>query len=100
MRKYGISYTLAAMYYDKLITCMICRKNPAIVDHCHITGKYRGPLCSFCNTIEGRIGRLNLYTNEEIEKYCENLSKYLKHALKLVKEIPYELDKNNINFSS
>ena len=84
MRKYGISRDLAEMYYDKLIICMVCRKNPAVVDHCHITGKYRGPLCSWCNITEGFIQKLELTTPEEIEKYCQNLAAYLKHALKIV----------------
>jgi len=42
----------------------------SLVDHCHVTGKYRGLLCNRCNTSLG-------FVNDDIE-LLENMVKYLK----------------------
>ncbi len=55
--KYGITIE----YFENLLLeqdylCKICNKEETSktrilsVDHCHVTGKVRGLLCSFCNT--------------------------------------------------
>lgn len=56
-RRYGISLK----YYEQILQdqgnkCAICvksRKRGLFVDHCHITNRVRGLLCSNCNSILG-----------------------------------------------
>lgn len=62
---YGISQeTFNSMYQSQKGKCRICsidisseigqtKKGKAHVDHCHVTGKVRGLLCTKCNTILG-----------------------------------------------
>lgn len=53
-REYGIT----ADEYDRLVAmgCSACGTNErrVVLDHCHATGKVRGPLCDRCNGILGR----------------------------------------------
>ena len=60
--RYGVSKeTLDQMYVDQQGKCAICNQfkteyNKAgglYVDHCHNTGKVRGLLCNYCNTLLG-----------------------------------------------
>jgi len=44
--------------------------NNLLVDHCHVTGKYRGLLCNRCNTSLG-------FVNDDIE-LLEKMVNYLK----------------------
>ena len=39
------------MYHDAKDICYICNKNCVnnVRDHCHKTGRYRGPACNICN---------------------------------------------------
>ena len=39
------------LYYDANDICYICNKNCVnkVRDHCHKTGRYRGPACNICN---------------------------------------------------
>ena len=78
-KKYGMSQE---KYYQLLEEqnngCKICgtteakhrSSNNLLVDHCHVTGKYRGLLCNRCNTSLG-------FVNDDIE-LLENMVKYLK----------------------
>jgi hypothetical protein len=62
---YGIDRdTLSSMYTDQDGCCAICgtgislisgktKKGKAHVDHCHVTNKVRGLLCTKCNTLLG-----------------------------------------------
>lgn len=62
---YGISIDdLNSMYTQQEGCCAICKtpislqsgktkKGKAHVDHCHVTGKVRGLLCTKCNTVLG-----------------------------------------------
>ena len=37
-------------------SCALCgRYNKLVIDHCHKTGKFRGLICSLCNSIIGRV---------------------------------------------
>jgi hypothetical protein len=58
-RKYGITLE----EYDRLMAmpCGICGITATdgariVLDHCHDTGKVRGPLCQACNTGIGKLG--------------------------------------------
>lgn len=65
LRNYGISYEdMCSMYTQQNGCCAICgksvslisgktKKGKAHIDHCHITGKVRGILCTKCNTLLG-----------------------------------------------
>ena len=39
------------LYHENNNTCHICSKTciNKVRDHCHETGKYRGPACRICN---------------------------------------------------
>ena len=39
------------LYHDANDICLICNKNciNKVRDHCHQTGRYRGPACNICN---------------------------------------------------
>tara|TARA_Y100000780_G_scaffold232443_1_gene263959 strand:+ start:4926 stop:5318 length:393 start_codon:yes stop_codon:yes gene_type:complete len=57
-REYAIryKYSLSEEEYDNLISqgCSICSsKNKVVMDHDHVTGSVRGPLCHKCNTALG-----------------------------------------------
>lgn len=79
-RKYGIEYdSYLSMLTEQGCKCKICQKtleefSPKAtkphVDHCHTTGKVRGILCCYCNTM------LGVY-NDDI-KIFENIINYLK----------------------
>ena len=77
MREYGISIE----DYDEILIeqehcCAICKKHQSefnkrlFVDHDHSTGRVRGLLCYFCNTILGQ-------ARDQIE-ILENGIKYLQ----------------------
>jgi len=62
--------------YNQETNCGICSKefnNDKVLDHCHITGSYRGALCRQCNASLGKLGddlnlvisRLKNYANKE-----------------------------------
>ena len=66
-------YGITIEEYDKMLIsqnngCAICGKETAYnsgekrlhVDHCHITGKVRGLLCSQCNTTLGHLESLGI----------------------------------------
>lgn len=54
-RLYGISLVeYKTMEYNQTGKCLICKEiKSLVVDHCHITGKVRGLLCSTCNRAMG-----------------------------------------------
>lgn len=64
---------LKSRYTD---TCECCGKDDRVmvIDHCHETGKFRGFLCSQCNTMIGQAG-------ESIE-VLKSTIKYLKRTNK------------------
>ena len=75
LKKYGIS----SLDYEKMFVaqnglCMICEKNKHLgrrrlhVDHCHVSGKIRGLLCSKCN---GSLGWFEIY-KAKIFSYLDN----------------------------
>ena len=85
MRWYWIEskYGMTKEKYNELLQqqnngCKICgateakhrSSNNLLVDHCHVTGNYRGLLCNRCNTSLG-------FVNDDIE-LLENMVKYLK----------------------
>lgn len=55
--RYGLTYEQYYVHLKKYQgMCHICRIKPGVaVDHCHITGKVRGVLCSMCNTGIGNL---------------------------------------------
>lgn len=85
MRWYWIEskYGMTKEKYHELLEeqnngCRICgateakhrSSNNLLVDHCHVTGKYRGLLCNRCNTSLG-------FVNDDIE-LLEKMVNYLK----------------------
>ena len=70
-------YKLTQEEYDNLLTfqnklCAICKKEKSHkhdwhIDHCHITGKVRGILCSRCNTLIGQSKESIATLNNAIE---------------------------------
>jgi hypothetical protein len=66
LRKYNIDYSsYEDMFNKQKGICLICRCDIALfgdkstvshVDHCHITGKVRGLLCNYCNSVLGVYG--------------------------------------------
>ena len=66
LRLYGIDRVEANELIKKQGGCAICQKSTsfggnssmqrAAVDHCHVTGKVRGILCTGCNTAIGKLG--------------------------------------------
>lgn len=81
MNLYNIPMDLlnAALGTEK---CEICSsgKNLAL-DHCHLTGAFRGVLCVKCNTLLGRLGD----TADGVLERVTMLLKYLKAGFKIVK---------------
>ena len=78
-RKYGITIDdYDQMFEDQNGDCCICEVNRAAlhkdlaVDHCHITGKIRGLLCTPCNTALGLFKDNEFIINKALE--------YLKKA--------------------
>lgn len=63
LRKYNIDYAVyEQMFIDQNESCLICeckielfgdKSVVAHVDHCHTTGKVRGLLCNYCNSVLG-----------------------------------------------
>ncbi len=58
MRKYGLTKAQReAMYASQDGRCAICGEHKSFskisTDHNHVTGKVRGLLCTFCNTLVG-----------------------------------------------
>ncbi len=60
-KKFGITpEEYDKMFFSQSGVCLICRKpekqsKALAVDHCHITGRVRGLLCSLCNTAIGKL---------------------------------------------
>ena len=64
-KRYALTYKLKNKYglteeeYEKALSaskgkCQICcKKRKLFIDHCHTTGKFRGLLCSQCNSALG-----------------------------------------------
>lgn len=74
----GISEQLFDSLYAEESRCRICNyefksKSEACVDHCHVSGKFRGLLCSSCNTGLG-------YFRDSVVALASAI-KYLKGAL-------------------
>ena len=72
--------------YAKLTKCHIClkpfsAKDPKVRDHCHYTGKYRGPAHRICN--------LNYKISHYIPVIFHNLSSYDAHLF--IKELGKEM---------
>lgn len=76
-RKYGIDQSAYdQMYADQAGKCAVCMKTQDRafdVDHCHVTGKVRGLLCTSCNRMLGHSGdnpahliRAALYLNPQV----------------------------------
>ena len=67
-------YEIEILYdkHDHLCQCCGDMCDPTVTDHCHITGKFRGFLCSNCNT------GLGLFKDSPIrlQKAIEYLSKH------------------------
>src|SRR5436190_1796223 len=66
--------------FQKSDICHICEciiKGKKVRDHCHITGKYRGPAHNKCN--------LNLKLPQNIPVFCHNSSNYDTHLF--IKEL-------------
>ena len=61
-RKILSRYNLSIQDYQKMLSsqnnkCAICKKVKKLsIDHCHVTGKVRGLLCTGCNTSLGGLG--------------------------------------------
>lgn len=60
--------------------CAICGKpfdkeKKIASDHCHQSGKPRGLLCHYCNTMEGMLKKLNISPSE----FAKRLEHYLLH---------------------
>ena len=49
--KKAVLFTEDILYHDANDICHICNKNCVnkVRDHCHQTGRYRGPACNICN---------------------------------------------------
>ncbi len=71
---YGITleqYNLTALNQDN--KCLICEtKAKLVVDHCHVTGSFRGLLCSHCNCMLGN-ARDNIQILKIAIKYLEKV---------------------------
>lgn len=66
-------------------TCYMCEKpfienDKKVIDHCHLTGKYRGPAHNSCN-YRSQIPRF-------VPVFCHNLSGYDSHFI--IKELGYD----------
>lgn len=61
VKKYGITVEdFHRMLVEQGGVCAICRTNCNVnrrlcIDHCHVTGKVRGLLCSECNSAIGKL---------------------------------------------
>jgi hypothetical protein len=84
LRKYNITLEdVKFMLKQQNCTCAICKskfKNgkDTHVDHCHITGKVRGLLCTCCNLGLGKFkDSTDLLESAQkyLQKYAKNLSK-------------------------
>jgi hypothetical protein len=50
-------YQLAKCVGSPAPACELCRKEgPTVLDHCHVTGRFRGWLCGECNVGLGKLG--------------------------------------------
>jgi len=80
-RQYQKAYGIDVAEYDRMLAaqngvCKICKTDKPkthgnkyfAVDHCHVSGKVRGLLCSSCNIALGfyeqRIGKIEAYLRE------------------------------------
>lgn len=84
-RHYKNRYAISYDYFLELVEnqnkkCKICKidltlgdrkKTCAVLDHCHVTGKIRGVLCTMCNTALG--------------KFCDSIS-ILESAINYLEE--------------
>src|SRR5438093_11693823 len=84
--------------YDEATNCYICQENftydnKKVRDHCHVSGKYRGAACNFCN--------LQMKITYKIPVIFHNLRGYDSHMLiqelgkfqKGIKVIPNNMEK-------
>lgn len=70
--KYGLSKEeFKALCEKQQNKCSICFKESELFpDHCHATGKFRGPLCRKCNSLLG-MGNDNIEIFKEAILYLE-----------------------------
>jgi hypothetical protein len=54
-KKYGISYEEYLLHLDVPVCPLCLKRDVKALDHCHETGKIRGPLCIWCNTALGSV---------------------------------------------
>ena len=67
--EYGIALEEYNKYMDTSDCCEICgRPDTLVYDHCHITDKFRGVLCSNCNRQIGALGD-TIASLEKVLKY-------------------------------
>lgn len=77
-RRYGITLDERdAMIFDQNERCAICGRLFSMstrpeIDHCHLTGKVRGILCTFCNSLLG-------YAKDS-QLILKNAQKYLANS--------------------
>ena len=77
-------------HFDKASDCWICRKaleNDRVRDHCHFTGRYRGPAHNSCN--------LKYRKPESVSVFFHNLSGYDSHLF--IKKLGSPDEKENID---
>lgn len=86
IRKYSITQAdYEAMFYYQNGACAICDKKqtrPFDVDHCHITGRVRGLLCTNCNRMLG-------HAHDDIKR-LNRAAMYLENPM----ELPHSLQRN------
>ena len=77
-------------HFNKASDCWICRKaleNDRVRDHCHYTGRYRGPAHNSCN--------LKYRKPESVSVFFHNLSGYDSHLF--IKKLGSPDEKENID---
>jgi Recombination endonuclease VII len=72
MYRYGLSWPRYLLAIAE--PCPLCGDAATVVDHNHATGKYRGVLCSACNSALGRL---------EIAGWKERANEYLSKGVKI-----------------
>jgi hypothetical protein len=96
--KLRLMYNIGENHYNQLLKlagnkCEICgmtnEENVKIftknlcVDHNHKTNEIRGILCSYCNNIEGKLGKLKITPAE----FLLNLNKFLNKECSYIKDL-------------
>lgn len=89
---YGISYEdVENILQEQDMKCICCsksiymptkdvpRKDYAVIDHCHVTGKMRGLVCSPCNTGIGQLGD-NLEGVMKAARYLEKAEESINNG--------------------